>query len=110
MPHVFVQCLRKKENQIINKEALNSILCHLRMHPALLKEKADINDNSSSSLSNEWPQYCLDKNYSNLNHLAFENCLNEATSNRQTATPVQRQTSANITTDSLPLSPLFSKS
>jgi hypothetical protein len=103
MPHVFVQCLRKKENQIINKEALNSILCHLRMHPALLKEKAENNDNISSH-SNEWSQYCLDKNYSNLNHLTFENCLNEATNSRQT-TSFQRQGSSNAE----PLSPLFSK-
>jgi hypothetical protein len=73
------------------------------MHTALLKEKAENNDNISSH-SNEWSQYCLDKNYSNLNHLTFENCLNEATNSRQT-TSFQRQGSSNAE----PLSPLFSK-
>ncbi len=98
-PHLFFQYIRKKDNQTIAKDAINSILYQLRIHPALIKEKSEYLSTSKpfDDPTFEWSQYCLDKKYTSLSNKVTNDVENRI---------LQRQASVNSDT-ALPLSPSY---
>jgi len=70
----FIQYLRKKDANILNKEFLTSTFYYLRLHPSLFKEKVDTEKQfkqltSDLDVSLEWRRYCLDPLCTNFNEV-----------------------------------------
>jgi hypothetical protein len=102
--------LRKKDQQCLNKEFLNSTFFYLRLHPTLFKEKVDHNHEKqqisadSADLSLEWRQYCLDPLYTNYSQTIQEMLQTTDMDLNQMQTV---NASANSKMTAVPLSPSY---
>lgn len=83
----LIQYLKRRDPQILTKEAFTQIFFYVRMNPSLLKDKSDSDKQIkilSDDISLEWRRYCLDPLCTNYNEV-IQNMQNGCAKTDQTS-------------------------